>query len=60
MEQANPAAHSAPPTSFRDRKGWGLSEVLFFVVLACAMAAVVYCGRFAYREASMLQRISWI
>ncbi|MEY4654402.1 MAG: hypothetical protein RI884_2983 [Pseudomonadota bacterium] len=59
MDSVNPGALSPPPPpsspSFRQRKGWGLSEVLFFVVLACAMAAVVYCGRFAYREALLLE-----
>ncbi len=58
MDSVNPGTLPTPPTSppsFRERKGWGLSEVLFFVVLACAMAAVVYCGRFAYREATLLE-----
>lgn len=58
MDPVNQGTLSTPPTSspsFRDRKGWGLSEVLFFLVLTCAMAAVVYSGRFAYREASLLE-----
>jgi hypothetical protein len=58
LDSVNPGTLPAPPTSppsFRQRKGWGLSEILFFVVLACAMAAVVYCGRFAYREAMLLE-----
>jgi hypothetical protein len=58
LDSVNPGTLPTPPTSppsFRERKGWGLSEVLFFVVLACAMAAVVYCGRFAYREATLLE-----
>lgn len=55
VESGNQAAHAAPQASFRERKGWGLSEALFFLVLTCAMAAVVYCGRFAYREAMLLE-----
>lgn len=58
MDSVNPGTLSPPPSSspsFRQRKGWGLSEVLFFVVVVCAMAAVVYCGRFAYREGTLLE-----
>lgn len=54
MDPVNQAALGSSP-SFRERKGWGSSEVLFFLVLACAMAAVVYCGRFAYREGTLLE-----
>lgn len=55
MDPINPIPLPASPAPFREHKGWGSSEVLFFLVLACAMAAVVYCGRFAYREAMLLE-----
>jgi hypothetical protein len=41
--------------SFRERTGWGLSEALFFCVLALALSAVLYCARFAYGEGSLLE-----
>lgn len=51
------ASRKAAPRreSFRDRKGWGLSEVLFTSTLLAALAGVVYCGRFAYSEGSLLE-----
>ncbi len=55
MDSANQAALPASRASFRERKGWGLSEVLFFLVLALAMVAVFFCGRFAYREGTLLE-----
>ena len=55
MDPANQATLPASRASFRERKGWGLSEVLFFLVVACAMVAVFFCGRFAYREGSLLE-----
>lgn len=39
----------------RERRGWGLSEVLFGAVLAAALVAVVLAGRFAYREGVLLE-----
>lgn len=41
--------------SFRQRRGWGLSECLFFCVIVLALAAVLWCGRFAYREGALLE-----
>lgn len=41
--------------SFRQRNGWGLSECLFFCVIVLALAAVLWCGRFAYREGLLLE-----
>ena len=55
MDPVKQATLAASPSSFRQRKGWGLSEVLFFLVVVGTMAAVVYCGRFAYREATLLE-----
>lgn len=51
------ASRKAAPRrkSFRDRKGWGLSEVLFTITLAAALTGVVYCGRFAYNEGALLE-----
>lgn len=51
-------ASRRPPAgraSFREKNGWGVSEVLFFCVLALALTAVVLCGRFAYREGTLLE-----
>lgn len=41
--------------SNRELRGWGLSEVLFGIVLAGALMAVVLAGRFAYREGALLE-----
>ncbi len=45
----------AGAVSSRERRGWGLSEALFGVVLAAALVAVVLAGRFAYREGVLLE-----
>ena len=55
IEQAESASVSGGGVSARERLGWGLSEAMFLCVVVIALGAVVWCGRFAYREASMLE-----
>ena len=55
LHQAAQSAPSASSSSPPQGSGWKISEVMFFLVLIFALAAVVYCGRFAYREGSLLE-----
>ncbi len=58
MDPFNQSAQAAPgpsSSSSPEGRGWKVSEVMFLLVLGVALAAVVYCGRFAYREGALLE-----